>query len=152
LCVLGKRRRRERMSKRKGDISPAAREQFEQFLFEMSDVLEAYIGAATQQGYVLDYSLDSLAALERYWGATGDGQRDGAPANRASRYLGEVFRRNLGGTWRLCEKGSRYLYHGLPVIAGYAHLDIEFCPVVVFANFVVRGESGMLRRAVESHV
>jgi len=140
------------MSKRKTDVAPAEREKFEQFLFEMDDVLDVYVGTAAAQGYALDYSLDRLAELERYWRETGESSADGTLANRASRYLGEVFRRRLGGTWRLCDKGPRYLYNGLPVIAGYANMDIEFCPVEVFASFVARGEAGMLRRAVESHL
>ncbi|HEX4611828.1 MAG TPA: hypothetical protein VH092_26775, partial [Urbifossiella sp.] len=87
-----------------------------------------------------------------YWLAAGEGQADGSAANRAARYLGEVFRRQVGGTWRLCDKGPRYLYHGLPVIAGYATTDIEFCPVEMFANFAVRSLPGALRRAVEAHL
>ncbi len=140
------------MPKRKSGVTPEEQDKFEQFLFEMDDVLQPYVGAAVEHGYALDYSLESLAELERYWSATGDGQRDGPAANRASRYLGEVFRRRIGGMWRLCDKGTRYLYQGLPVISGYASADIEFCPIEAFGNFVVRGEPGMLRRIVESHL
>lgn len=140
------------MSNRRAISGGSEREKFEQFLFEMDDVLEAFVATANARGFALDYSLESLAGLEQQWLETGDGERDGSAANRAARYLGEVFRRKLGGHWRLCEKGSRYLYNGLPVIAGYANLDIEFCPVEVFANFVARRERGMLRRAVESHL
>jgi hypothetical protein len=139
------------MPRRTRGVTPEQREKFEHFLIEMDDVLEPFIGGAAAQGYLLDYSLDSLAELERYWRATGEKQRDGTAANRAARYLGEVFRRCVGGTWRLCDKGPRYVYHGLPVIGGYASVDIEFCPIQVFGNFVASGESGMLRRAVESH-
>jgi hypothetical protein len=140
------------MPKRKRGVTPEEREKFEHFLFEMDDVLEPYIAGAVALGYPFDYSLDSLAELERYWRTAGDGNRDGTAANRAARYLGEVFRRCVGGTWRLCDKGPRYLYHGLPVVAGYANADIEFCPIEVFANFVARSEPGLLRRAVESHL
>lgn len=138
--------------KSKPGVTAEEREKFQYFLFEMDDVLEPYVRAAVAMGYCLDYSLDSLAELERYWQAAGDGQRDGTAANRAARYLGEVFRRQVGGQWRLCDKGRRYLYQGLPVIAGYATMDIEFCPIDVFGNYVLSGDVGLLRRAVESHL
>jgi len=140
------------MPKPKRGVTPEEREKFEHFLFEMDDVLEPYVRAAVAGGYALDYSPDSLAELERYWRAAGDGRRDGTAANRAAGYLGEVFRRTVGGVWRQCDKGPRYLYHGLPVVAGYATADIEFCPIEVFGNCVVRGEPGMLRRALGSHL
>jgi hypothetical protein len=140
------------MAKRKSSVTPEEKEKFEQFLFEMDNVLEPFVEAAGAKGFVLDYSIDSLAALEQYWRAAGDGQRAGTDVNRAARYLGEVFRRVVGGVWRLCDKGPRYLYHGLPAICGYAATGIEFCPNEVFGNFIVRGESGLLQRAVESHL
>ncbi|VTT96796.1 Uncharacterized protein OS=Porphyromonas crevioricanis JCM 15906 GN=PORCRE_1882 PE=4 SV=1 [Gemmataceae bacterium] len=128
------------------------REKFELFLFEMDDVLGLYVASAVSLGYALDDTLDSLVELERYWREAGGRQPDGTAASRAARYLGEVFRRNVGGTWRLCDKGPRYLHHGLPVLAGYASMDIEFCPTAVFSNYVASEKSGLLRTAVESHL
>jgi hypothetical protein len=133
-------------------LSVEEREKFEFFLFEMDDVLSLYVASAISLGYALDYTLDSLVELERYWREAGDGSPDGAAASRAARYLGEVFRRNVGGTWRLCDKGPRYLHHGLPVLAGYASMDIEFCPTAVFRNYAASEKSGLLRTAVESHL
>lgn len=127
------------------------REQFEHFLFEMSDVLEAFVLAASRSGFKLDYSLESLDDLERYWDSTGERERDGLVANQAARYLGETFRRNLGGKWTLCVKDSDYLYLKLPVISDYAKMDIEFCPIMIFGNYVVRKQHGVLRRAVEAN-
>ena len=39
-------------------------EQFERYVFEMDDVLEDFIRTASDQGVKLDYSLESLDALE----------------------------------------------------------------------------------------
>jgi hypothetical protein len=140
------------MPKRKEEnLTESEREKFEYWLFEMDDVLEPLVAAAASAGYRLDYSLDSLDELEKYWLACGEGPADGTAANRAARYLGEVFRKQVGGTWALCDNGPRYLYNKLPVLSGYSRLNIEFCPMAVFGGFATRAEAGSLRRAVESH-
>lgn len=82
----------------KRGVTSDDQEKFEHFLFEMDDVLESYVVAAVEQGYGLDYSLESLVELERYWQATGDGQRDGTDANRAARYLGERTSSSTSGS------------------------------------------------------
>jgi hypothetical protein len=139
------------MAKKNSRLSPEEREQFEHYLFEMDDVLGIFVEQARNAGYQLDYSMDSLAQLEAYWWAIGESASDGTAGNRAARYLGEVFRRQLGGKWELCDKGHRYLYDKRPVIVGYSKVDLEFCPMEIFANFARRREQGMLRRAVEAH-
>jgi len=43
--------------------TPEELEKFQQFLFEMDDVLEAFIAEARAAGFGLDYTLDSTALL-----------------------------------------------------------------------------------------
>lgn len=127
-------------------------EKFQYFLFEMDDVLESFIAAAQEAGFQLDYSIDSLSSLERFILAQADAAGESQLQNRAARYLGEVFRKSLGGKWELCLKDPKYLFYKLPVISGYSKLPIEFCPIQVIGNFVARKEPGLLKRAVESHL
>lgn len=68
--------------------------------------------------------------------------------NRAGRYLGEVFRRHVGGKWELCLKDPKYLYFKLPVVAGYASVPVEFSPITVVGNYMGRRKQGLLRTAV----
>lgn len=139
--------------KKKAKADDAAEEKLQHFLFEMDDVLELFIAAAQAAGFRFDYSIDSLSALERFMLVQSNPTSDNSELeNRAARYLGEVFRRSLGGKWELCLKDPKYLYYKLPVIGGYSKLPIEFCPIEVIANFVARKESGLLKRAVESHL
>jgi len=132
--------------------TPAELEKFEHFLFEMDDVLEPFIANADTAGISLDYSFESLDVLERLLlshAANGD---DGQLRNRAARYLGEVFRKNIGGKWELCLKDPKYLFFKLPVITGYSKMPIEFCPIEVINNFMRKRELGLFKRAVESHL
>jgi len=140
------------MSKRSFEATIEGREQFEHFLFEMDDVLDAVILQARSGGFTLDYSLESLDSLETLLlRQYGPGEHGVLLKSRAARYLGEVFRRGLGGRWELCLKDPTYLYFKLPVISGYSASDIEFCPVEVLASFLHSRRKGMLRQAVESH-
>jgi hypothetical protein len=126
-------------------------EKFEHFLFEMDNVLEDFVERASQAGFNLNYSVDSLADLERFI-AQNNEQSDSLFDNRAARYLGEVFRKVVGGVWELCLKNPKYMYFKLPVISGYSTHSIEFCPIEMIANFKAKQQAGMLRTAVESHL
>lgn len=139
------------MSNDKADflLPPAEHEKFEQFLFEMDDVLNRFLTDAAASGYKLDYSLTSLDELERML-LTVMSSDDSSLQNRAARYLGEVFRRELGGKWSLCDKGPRYLYQGLPVITGYSEKSIEFCPIDTVGDFVRGRKLGLFRRVIEN--
>jgi hypothetical protein len=128
-------------------------DRFEQFLFEMDDVLEQFLAAASSAGFDLDYSLSSLESLEEYiLGELTESGNSELVKNRAARYLGELFRKNVGGRWQLCLKNPKYLYYKLPVIVGHADRPIEFCPIQVIRNFIRMKRRGMLRTAVESHL
>lgn len=126
-------------------------EKFEQFLFEMDDVLEEFVGTAAQAGFDLNYSTESLADLEKFIIANRDGS-DRSFDNRAARYLGEVFRKVVGGKWELCLKNPKYMYFKLPVVSGYSAHPIEFCPIEMIANFKAKQNFGMLRTALDSHL
>lgn len=129
---------------RKIQISQEELDTFEMFLFEMDDVLEEFVEEATQAGYKLDYSLDSLDTLERYY-TFRHGQRDEERLiNRCARYLGEVFLAVVGGNWRLSSH-PRGLYFKLPVITDYADRNLEYCPISVFNGFALRGNVRSLR-------
>lgn len=129
--------------------SPEEVAKFEQFLFEMDDVLDGFLTEARSCGFKLDFSLDSLGILEQF--LLSKARLDARSRNRASRYLGEVFRQSVGGKWELCLEDPRYLYFGLPVISGYSAHQIEFCPIEMIRNFEEKREYGTLRAAVEAH-
>lgn len=127
-------------------------EKFQDFLIEMDDVLELFVATAQKAGFQLDYSLSSVDSLERFISEHNSRTNDSQFENRAARYLGEVFRKNLGGKWELCIKDSRHLYYKLPVITGHATMPIEFCPIEVVSGFIAAKTPGLFRRAIDGHV
>ena len=138
--------------KARRDTTPEELEKFDQYLREMPDVLDALVTESRASGLTLDFSVASLDALEEYLLARrGLAEDDLAfQKSRAARYLGEVFRRSVGGHWELCLKGPRYLYDKLPVITGYATVPIEFCPIEIVANFLHSRDRGLLARVVKA--
>lgn len=133
-------------------VSKEELEKFEQFIFEMDDALEAFVKEAEASGVRLAYSIDSLDDLERYVLSKDAESMNSQMRNRAARYLGEVFRKYVGGQWTICLKGRQYLYFKLPVISGYSTKPIEFCPIDIIANLLRQRHRGLLRRAVDSHL
>ncbi len=126
-------------------------EKFEMFIFEMDDVLEPFIEEAESKGKLLDYSLESLHALEAYLNEVDEpAEVASLLKNRASRYLGEVFRKNVGGRWELCADPDK-LFFKLPVLVDYAQMPLEFCPIEIVANYLGSRKAGLLRGAVASH-
>ena len=117
----------------------------------MDDVLEEFVTQARQLDIELDFSFDSLDQLENLI-IIKAGECDSKFENRAARYLGEVFRKTVGGIWELCLKDPKYVFFKLPVITGYSKHTIQFCPIEIITNFQARKESGLLKRAVDAHL
>ena len=135
----------------KVNVGPDYHEKFEDFLIEMDLVLDAFLMITEKAGFPLDYSLNSIQLLESYLLSYPNLKEEQRLQNIAARYLGEVFRKNIGGKWELCLKNPNYLYYMLPVITNYSHKSIEFCPIEVISNFTSSRDQGLLIRAVNAH-
>lgn len=130
-----------------------ARDVFEQYLFEMDDVLDELYADVTTRVGKLDRSRSSLGTLEKYLDIVADDASSREIAvNRAARHLGEVFRMSVGGRWDIDLDNERSLHYGLPVVTGYSSSRISFCPIEIVRNYLNTGRSGLLDRAVESHL
>ena len=123
-------------------------EKFQRFVFEMDDVMEGFLAFAMSKGFRLDYSVSSLDDFLVFIDGL-VGSADGEVLNRCSRYVGEVFRRNLGGCWDLCLDNPKNINFRLPVINRFSDIDLEFCPLAVVGNYFARKKRGLLREAVE---
>jgi hypothetical protein len=136
------------------------KEDFEQFLFEMSEMLEALqqLAERAQLG-PLDYSYESLDRLEALVAQVLDGKLalpDGANVNQlmtaVARYLGETVKRRIGGTWSFV-KSTKSASYGQPAITGLPELPkaYEFLPLAVARGYQRSRRPGWLRDQVELH-
>lgn len=133
-------------------------ERLQLFNFSKADEQEAFIENAAQEGYVLDYSMNSLPELERYVRTKKmvvDAISDEAVGQRMDcwTYLGEVVRQNFGGRWQVSFNEENTLNRGLFVVEGHAKTPgVEFVPNRLLQAFIQRGRGGEWRRAIEAQV
>jgi hypothetical protein len=116
---------------------PLTRDDFEQWLFDLDDVLDDF--RAAHPDLELDGTDASLARLERWLldrypntealtAPSADRILDGA-----ARYLGEMMRNRVGGTWDVVLDDPKFIYGRLPIIHVPNRGNVPFCP-----HFTVR--------------
>ena len=98
-----------------------SQEQFQDWLSHMADALEEFLAQLPAEVRAhLDGSPESLGALEawlleRYPTIPAILEDEEHPhLDGAARYVGEVFRKALGGHWRLRLNDPKYVFHGIP--------------------------------------
>lgn len=113
---------------------PGTQDEFEHWLFEMDDRLDELISfLPSEAASRMDFSADSLSVIEAWllneYSSPVDllKKSEKTVLDMVARYVGETFRRNLGGTWRLELSNKQSVFYGLPVIEKFG-LWTE-CPV-----------------------
>jgi hypothetical protein len=111
------------------------RDLFENWLAHMDDALEEFFARLPPALRVaLDDTPPSLDALEAFLlGRYPDVEAiraDPEPyLDGAARYVGEVFRRTIGGRWRMRDDDPSYVYAGLPELTFLPARDTPACPI-----------------------
>jgi hypothetical protein len=110
---------------------------FEHWLAHMDDALaEFFARLPPALKAALDFapeSLDRLEAflLERYPNVQAIKADPEPYLDGAARYVGEVFRRHIGGRWRMRMDDPKYVYAGLPELTFSASRDTPVCPITL---------------------
>ncbi len=98
------------------------KEQFEYWLFDMDNVLEEFISKYQSENLLLDYSLASLDGIENLILKSFDTIEELKKKeyshfyDELSRYVGETFRKNAGGKWKLDIERESNAYYNLPIL------------------------------------
>lgn len=126
-------------------------EMFENFLFSVDDYMESILEKTKEQGYILDFSLQSLSNLEKYLVQNRINANDD-DVNDSAAYLGEVIRKSIGGMWKCSlDLKNNSIYYGRPVITAYTTpKDLEFSPFDCILNYLEDPEPGYLIKAVKN--
>lgn len=130
-----------RVEMRKNKLTKAkAVEELNRFLFYVEDWLDELVEKAEQQGFKLDYSLDSLKELARF-------VRQHKILNNKENisdfancwvYLGEVFKRYAEGAyWTIGNEQVNNMNYGLFFLTGYDEEMSEFIPILYLNNFTL---------------
>ena len=123
---------------RKRLIKMLSEEQFQDWLTHMDDALAGFLvrlpAEVTER---LDGSPDSLGALEawlleRYPTMPSILEDEERPyLDGAARYVGEVFRKALGGHWRIRLDDPTYAFHGIPELWFLEEEDTPVAPITL---------------------
>lgn len=125
---------------------------FKLYMQNMERELDAVCLDAEVHGFDLDYSAKSLDDVEEWLMIRSVEQNGDLAIERAARYVGEVFRRHLGGHWQLCKRSPRHLYYLQAVIDGFSDRDYDISPKALVRNFLVRPAKGVLQRALAANL
>src|SRR5579871_6937708 len=99
------------------------REDFDDWLVAMDDKLEMLLAEVPEAiSDQLDYSVGSLSVLETwllssFTSAEHILKADKHLLDRLSCYVGETFRKNIGGAWTIDYSDEDDVFYGLPVIS-----------------------------------
>jgi hypothetical protein len=110
---------------------------FQHWLAHMDDALAEFLARLPPElTSALDYTPASLPRLEAFlldrYPSIQAIKADPAPyLDGAARYVGEVFRRNIGGTWRMRMDDPKYVYAGLPELTFSPARDTPVCPITL---------------------
>jgi hypothetical protein len=136
------------------------KEEFQLFIFDMSEMLEELQKLATRAGISsLDFSFESLDRVESLFALILDGKLalpEGASVDQfsttISRYLGETLIRRVGGKWSFV-KSPKEMTYGQPSIVEISGFpkSYEFLPLVVVRDYVESRWEGWLRSHAEQH-
>jgi len=111
---------------------------FEYWLTHMDDALDEFqarLPAEVRER--LDGSPESLGALEAWLLARYPAIRaimsedEMSNLDAAGRYVGEVFRKTLGGRWRIRLDDPKYAFHGIPEVSFLETNDTPLAPVTI---------------------
>ena len=133
------------------------KDDFQYWLFDMSNVLEKYIKDFEDHNKeTLDCSLDSLLVLENHILNTFSSiQELKEETNKfkyddITRYLGETIRKNVGGKWELDIENEKSAYYKLPVLVEDSNNSTVVCPHKLITASIGRKKGDFLHTVLKN--
>lgn len=132
-------------------------DQFQFWLMDMSDAIERFHHSLPNElGLLFDYSPDSLLAheefaLSKYPNVEAAKQPDeAATLDALARYVGQVFRKNLGEKWVIDYSDEKNAFYGLPQISGMAGQKVQLCPLTLVTASLDRRTGKFIRQIFDN--
>jgi hypothetical protein len=134
-------------------------DQFEFWLMDMDGAIERFRRTLplADRGK-LDYSAESLAfveaiALSAYHGVhEATGPSEAQRIDQFARYVGEVFRKNLGGKWIIDYSDPKNAFFGMPQLSGLTGQQTQLCPLTLVTASLNRRTGRFLRMVFDNNL
>jgi hypothetical protein len=133
------------------------KEDFEYWLFEMDDALQRFMqGIGEPVRSQFDFSPASLDALEAWvlerYASPDDLMKPEAKQvlDGVARYIGETYRKQLGGRWQIRLDDPKYAFFGLPELTGFSEKPTPISPHSLATALTDRRTGTYLRMIFEN--
>lgn len=133
------------------------RENFEEWLFEMDDALQQFVdGIVESTRSQLDFSPESLDVLEAWvlerYSNPEELMKPEAKhvLDGVARYIGETYRKKIGGRWQIRLDDPKYAFFGLPELTGFSETPTPICPHSLATALTDRRSGSYLRTILEN--
>ena len=133
------------------------RDGFEYWLASLDDMLEVFLSRLPAEGRArLDFSPESLDVLEAWiltrYSATGamlvSTERD--VVNGLACYIGETYRKAVGGHWDICLDDTKSVFYGLPILVWNDGKPKSECPLTLATASANRRTGKYLRTVLQN--
>jgi hypothetical protein len=133
------------------------RDDFEYWLADMGDALDRFLESLPREiRSRLDYSIESLDALESWILSTYPDSKDMLPMEEstrvggAARYIGQTIRKNIGGHWDINLDRPHIAFYGIPIVTGFSPTPTPMCPLAMATSTANRRTGTYLRTILEN--
>lgn len=126
-------------------------DRFEFWLMEMDVSICRFLDYLPEgEAKRFDFSVDSLSCLESWLISRYDGPMEimrpteAEVHDGAARYIGETFRKNLGGKWKIDFADKKNVFFGVPQINEMKGQVAQFCPHALVTTLLDRRRGDFL--------
>lgn len=122
-------------------------ENFQDWIFFISDKMEYFTGEFAQEnGLTLDYSIKSLDEIERWILANFKHHNDLIAEKKLldhiTIYIGETFRKHIGGKWYIDLENKKNAYYSMPVLTDPAYIGERYVASMTYATACISRQKG----------
>ncbi|QEI09308.1 hypothetical protein FXN63_13600 [Pigmentiphaga aceris] len=132
-------------------------DQFELWLMDMDDALERFHATVPgESAEKLDFSADSLKNVEAFILRSYERVEDLRKPSEVlvwdglTRYVGETFRKNLGGIWFIDYSDKKNAFYGLPQLKNMRGQSAQICPMTLVSASVDRRRGDFIYTVFEN--
>ena len=122
-------------------------EDFQEWIFQIGFKMDYFTREfAEEQGLHLDYSMQSLDDLEAWILAHYEDHHDLIADRKMLDYLtvyiGETFRKHLGGKWFIDLKNKKNAYYSMPVLTDPSYRGVVYKAPLTYATACISRKDG----------
>ena len=122
-------------------------EDFQEWIFYISDKMDYFTEEfAKEQGLILDYSMESLDGLEAWILDHFDEAKEliaeGQLLDYLTIYIGETFRKYIGGKWFIDLENKKNAYFSMPVLTDPSYKGVVYKTPMTYATACISRKKG----------